>query len=135
MERYCIIYAYKIATGVFTNPGNFEHTWSLKGRFIKIPTTPRKCPPNARKVRESTFTYWAARLFNSCPASVWNHQGSTLSFKTVLNAYLRRVPNQPRDINTGWMPAATNQTNHTKSNSLIHWRTYLERNVPNFQGQ
>ena len=40
MERYTIIYTHKILSGVVPNPGNFNSTWTHRGRFVKIPTQP-----------------------------------------------------------------------------------------------
>ena len=133
MEGFTIIYAHKILSGVVPNPGGFNSKWTHRGRFIEIPPFPKKCPPFAKKVREQTFTHRAARLFNSCPAFVRNYEGSTLGFKNILTSYIKKVPDKQRSQHTGIMPAATDQVAHIKSNSLVHWRTFLEKHSPNYQ--
>ena len=134
MERFIVIYAHKVLSGMVPNPG-LNSKWTYKGRFIVIPPFPRKCPPFAKKLREQSFTHRAAVLFNSMPAFVRNYEGSTLGFKNTLTTYLQKVPDHPRSYHTGYMPAATDQTAHCKSNSLVHWRTFLERHSPNYQLQ
>ena len=51
MERFIIIYAHKILSGIVPNPG-LNSKWTYKGRLIDILPFPKKCPPFAKKLRE-----------------------------------------------------------------------------------
>ena len=132
MERYIIMYAHQVLSGTVPNPG-LSSKWTPKGRKIIIPPIPKKCPASARKLRDQSFNFRAAVLFNSMPAFVRNFEGSNLGFKNTLTEYLSLVPDHPRTIRTGYMPAPTDTNSQCKSNSLLHWRTYLERSCPKYK--
>ena len=87
-----------------------------------------------KKLWENSFAVKAGHVFNSLPKFVRNHVGGDVNgFKTVLNSYLSVVPNNPRDVGSGSYSLPTDPNKHTKSNSLIHWRTYLEKKFPKYR--
>ena len=131
MERYIILYAHNVLSGTVPNPG-LTSKWTHKGRKITIPLLPKKCPTFARKLRDQSFNFRAAILFNSMPAFVRNFEGTSLGFKNTLTEYLKLVPDHPRSHHTGYMPAATDITTQCKSNSLVHWRAFLEKHSPKY---
>ena len=129
MERYLAIYLWKIIDLQADNPANIETVWNHKGRFVILPKLPKNTL--GKKLWENSFAVKAGRVFNSMPKFVRNHVGGDVNgFKTVLNSYLSVVPDNPRDVGSGHYPLPTDPIKHTPSNSLIHWRTYLERMFP-----
>ena len=57
-------------------------------------------------------------------------EGRTLEgFKRTLGNYLNAIPDLPRDPSRGWMPDPTDHQGRS-SNSLHHWRPYLQKNFP-----
>ena len=97
---------------------------------MDIPTI--KSTSHARGLREASFTIQGGRLFNSLPQSIRNYRtadGGTLEeFKRTLGNYLRAIPDLPRDPG-GWMQDPPDQSGHS-SNSLHHWRPFLQKNFP-----
>ena len=87
----------------------------------------------AKSLKESSFTIQAARLFNSLPQSIRNYRtadGGTLEgFKRTLGTYIDSIPDLPRDPAGGWMPDPTDNLGGN-SNSLHHWRPFLQKNYP-----
>ena len=54
---------------------------------------------------------------------------SLQGFKSILGSYLRLVPDKPRDNQGGWFPNPVNEVGQF-SNSLTHWRPWLQRSCP-----
>ena len=50
-------------------------------------------------------------------------------FKRTLGHYLKAIPDLPRDPAGGWWPDPTDHQGRN-SNSLHHWRPYLQKNHP-----
>ena len=126
MEIYGIIFMWKVLDLQVDNPANIESKWSHKGRFVILPKLPKN-------LWENSFAVKAGLLFNLMPAFVQNPVGGDVNgFKTILNTYLSEVPDQPRDAGSGYYPLPTDPIKHTPSNSLIHWRQYLEKMFPKY---
>ena len=129
-ERYRIILCWKILEGLVPQQGNIKSVRRpLKGRMVLEPTI--KSSSKAKSLKEASFTIQAARLFNSLPRSIRDYRtadGGTLDgFKKILGTYIEAIPDLPRDQAGGWMPNPTD--NHGRnSNSLQHWRPYLQKN-------
>ena len=92
-----------------------------------------KAASKAKSLKESSFTIQAAKLFNSLPQSIRNYRtadGGTLEgFKRTLGTYIDAIPDLPRDPAGGWMPDPTDSLGRS-SNSLHHWRPFLQKNQP-----
>ena len=131
MERYLCIYMWKILDLQADNPCNIQAVWGHKGRLVELPPLPRSTL--GRKLWEQSFVVRAGKAYNSLPRYIRNHVGGEVNdFKKILNSYLRLIPDNPRDVGTGSYPAPTDIVKNTRSNSIIHWRVYLERKFPNF---
>ena len=131
-ERFRIILCWKILEGLVPQQGNIKCIWRpYKGRLVLEPTI--KQTSKAKSLKESSFTIQAARLFNSLPKSIRNYRtadGGTLEgFKRTLGTYIDSIPDLPRDPACGWMPDPTDNLGR-KSNSLHHWRPFLQKNDP-----
>ena len=85
-----------------------------------------------RRLREGTLGVAGAQLWNSLPMTVRNYGGADTSlqgFKSLLGQYLRLVPDKPRDNPGGWFPNPVNEMGQF-SNSLAHWRPWLQKKCP-----
>ena len=103
-ERYAIIYAYKVITGLVPN---FGLTWNANPRsgiHLVVPCVPPTWQSTAfaRKLVEGSVTYRLSRLYNILPRSL----RSTLTsdrinhielFKKSLDLYLATIPDEPTD--------------------------------------
>ena len=119
-ERYRIIYMWKILEGKAPNCGIEENSNKEKGRKIKIPTLKSK----ARTIRESSFQVHGARLFNSLPLEIRNQKKCSVEdFKTKLDTFLSKIPDQPKigDL----IPPAQNINTGNHSNSIVDQVRYL----------
>ena len=131
MERYLAIYLWKVLNLQADNPCGIQAVWGHKGRMVELPRLPKTTL--GRKLWEQSFVVRSGRVFNSLPKFVRNHVGGDVNgFKTTLNSYLWLIPDNPRDVGTGSYPAPTDPVKNTKSNSIIHWRTYLEKEFPTY---
>ena len=112
MERYRILYVWKVLRGLAPNPGiktlpENEH----KGRMCFVPFTRDK------KQLES-FNFAGNKLFNVLPKEPRNMMTMSLDdFKTHLNALLTRLPDEP--LVPGLVPGATSMIQSKPSNSLL----------------
>ena len=127
-----IILCWNILEGLVPQQGNIRGIWRpYKGRLVDIPTI--KSTSKARLLREASFTIQGGKLFNSLTQSIRNYRtadGGTLEgFKRTLGNYLQAIPDLPRDPGGGWMPDPTDQSGYS-SNSLHHWRPFLQKNYP-----
>ena len=110
--------------------GNIKAMWKpYKGRLVEAP--PTKANSRAKSLREASFTVQAGKLFNSLPESIRNYRtadgGMLEGFKRTLGHYLKAIPDLPRDPAGGWWPDPTDHQGRN-SNSLHHWRPYLQKN-------
>ena len=130
-ERYKIICIWKGLEGIIPPQGGIEVNWTeYKGRKVKVPTL--KTQGRIRRLREGTLGVAGAQLWNSLPMTVRNYGGADTSlqgFKSLLGQYLRLVPDKPRDNPGGWFPNPVNEMGQF-SNSLAHWRPWLQKKCP-----
>ena len=69
-------------------------------------------------------------LFTHGNQELWGREDTSLQgFKSILGSYLRLVPDKPRDNPGGWFPNPVNETGQY-SNSLTHWRPWLQKKCP-----
>ena len=131
MERYICIYSWKMVEGHVSTNEAVKEKWGLKGRTLEVPGL--KGSPGTRTLRQGSFTYRSAKLYNSLPREVRDYggAGSTVGeFKTLLDEYLSRIPDQPRDLVGGFLPAPVDIHTGTNSNSIEHWRPLLQKLNP-----
>jgi len=113
MERYRIIYVWKILEDKVPNPGITHHMSQRKGRLCKIPKIEQQASCAVKTIKEGSFMVRGPNLFNSMPQNIRNKSDcSTDSFKHQLDNYLRTIPDLPR------IPGYTNLT-ITETNSLL----------------
>ena len=116
MERYRIIYAWKILEGISPNCGLISQTSERRGRELKIPAIRGK--GRIQTLREASFQVHGARLFNSMPKSIRElTKISVDQFKYKLDVYLQAIPDEPSLH--GYVPSVCNQLSGIPSNSLV----------------
>ena len=121
VERYRIIYMWKIIQGLVPNCGLIWGAQGRRGLLVQLPplTGSRTA---IRSLRERSFMTEAPRLYNSLPSLIREHTGSILSFKRALDDLLSTVPDAP--VSETRRTFVTN-SDGAPSNSLKHWLRVL----------
>ena len=116
-ERYVIIYTWCIIENLVPNVGTISsYRKPRQGRKCNIPLV-RRGP--WQKLIYASFRMLGPRLFNTIPSYLRNLTGcSKDKFKTELDKYLFRVPDEPL------MPGYTIMR-RAESNSIIHMKQYI----------
>jgi hypothetical protein len=120
MERYRIIYMWKILEGLAPNCGVEETVLNERlGRKVKIPHLVPGGRHAVQTLREQSFQINGARLFNCLPKKIRNMKLNQDDFKEALDKYLGQIPDQQRVNNM--VPTATHRLTGKQSNSLLAW--------------
>ena len=124
MDRYSIIYTWKVLAGIVPDCGLVKAPVSpRRGCLLMIPPL-GKLPGCSRKLKEDGFITRASRLWNSLPQSLRDDRSSDLGeFKFKLDQFLELVPDQPKV--SGLVPDASNQDG-SPSNSILVWVQLLD---------
>ena len=97
MERYRIIYVWKIIEGIAPNVGIETHMSTRHGRFCKISQINLGVTRTIRTIREGSFQIRGPQLFNSIPANLRGLIRCTVNtFKHKLDEYLKNIPYTPK---------------------------------------
>ena len=116
MERYRIIYTWKILEGLVPNCGLKFTTNERRGREALIPNLKGKA--SIKRLREQSFQVKGPKLFNTLPPSLRKiTRVSVDEFKHHLDKYLEGIPDEP--IMEGLVPAACDQFSAAPSNSIV----------------
>ena len=104
--------------GLVPNCGVKSHTSERIGRMCEIPPLNKKSTMRMQTLREKSFNINGPMLFNSLPKKIRNLSKCSIEdFKTQLDMYLDKIPDQPKVTNL--VPVACNQVTAKPSNSLI----------------
>ena len=97
LERYRILYAWKVMQGLVPNPGMKEAPENeYLGRRIQIPNINHKAREAIQTMKEESFMINGAALFNSLPKDIRNMKKCSLDeFKMEVDKYLQKLPDQP----------------------------------------
>ena len=119
LERYRIIYIWKILEGLAPNCGIFSTSEEARlGRKCTIPRVNTTARQAVQSLKEQTFQVHGPKLFNSLPAHIRNTRNCQRDdFKTKLDKWLEKVPDEPsvRGLTPGGCDAEAKA-----SNSIIH---------------
>ena len=97
MERYRIIYVWKIIEGIAPNVGIETHMSTRHGRLCKIPQINLRVTGTIRTIREGSFQIRGPQLLNSIPANIRSLTRCTVNtFKHKLDDYLKNIPDTPK---------------------------------------
>ena len=118
LERYRMIYTWKVLEGLVPNPGLEECTSGIRGRECKIPPVKSCSSERIKSLREASFQIHGPRLFNSLPQYLRKlSKCGVAEFKEKLDSFLTKIPDQPKmgDL----YPACCDQRTSSPSNSLV----------------
>ena len=116
LERYRIIYTWKILEELVPNCGLEIHQSDRRGRQVAIP--PLKGSQAMRKLREQSFQVSGPRLFNCLPSSIRNISRVPVdTFKEQLDQFLSEIPDEPNV--EGLTPSTCDMFTAKPSNSII----------------
>ena len=128
MERYRIIYTWKILEGKSPNCGITSKNNERLGRMCDIPQIKVNSRKAIQSLRENSFQVNGRRLFNCLPKKIRNKKGCSIDkFKSTLDLFLERIPDEPKS--DGNVPSACNQVTGRPSNSIIEQSRKLEPNT------
>ena len=116
MERYRIIYTWKILEGLVPNCGLKFTTNERRGREAQVPSLQGKA--SIKRLREQSFQVKGPKLFNSLPPSLRKISKVPVDeFKLHLDKFLEGIPDEP--IMDGLIPAACDLFSAAPSNSIV----------------
>jgi len=96
MERYQIIYTWKILEGIAQNVGIKSYTSRRQGRLYQVPQIKQCTSSKIRAVREGSLQIRGPQLFNILPVNIRGQTGCSMtSFKHKLDKYLQNIPDKP----------------------------------------
>ena len=117
LERYMVIYIWKIIEGKVPNCGVSWTYNERRGRLCSIPPL-IKSSRKIQSLRENSLQVIGPKLFNSMPQELRNLSGCSKEvFKSKLDLFLEAIPDQPKTPTL--TPTAVNQITNKQSNSLI----------------
>ena len=120
MERYRIIYVWKILEGFAPNCGvELTQENPRLGRKCKVPKLSQNGRQAIQTLRENSFQINGIRLFNRLPKRLRNMKRYQEDFKLELDMFLSKIPDQPRI--GALVPEAVCWTTARQSNSLLAW--------------
>ena len=113
LERYQIIYVWKIIHGLAPNCGiTWTERGERRGRLCEIRKLKGKS--SVQNLRRQSFQVAGPKLWNCLPKNVRNFQGSQDDFKEILDQFLTKVPDEPKT--EGLTPGAIDQQNGKQTN-------------------
>ena len=118
MERYNIIYTWKVLEGLVPDCGLEEICSERRGRLCKVRPIVSNSTMRVRSIRENSFQISGPNLFNSLPAFLRGMTGCTIeNFKESLDSFIQMVPDEPKCENLE--PRSICIHNARSSNSLV----------------
>ena len=120
LERYRIIYVWKVLEGLAPNCGISADSKNRLGRICSIPKLVNTSSSKIKTLRENCFQVHGPRLFNCLPIQLRNLTRCTVDeFKAQLDKVLSMVPDEPEVSGCQYTPRACDQFTGKPSNSLI----------------
>ena len=120
MERYRIVYVWKILEGFAPNCGvNKAPENERMGRKCLIPGLKSKGRQAIQTLREQSFQINGPRLFNCLPKRIRDITKDQDQFKLELDKYLSEIPDHPKIGKL--IPSAVCRVTGRQSNSLTAW--------------
>ena len=127
LERYRVIYTWKILEQLVPNCGLSSTTSERRGRQVTVPAL--KGSASIKSLREQSFQVNGPKLFNCLPLSIRNLKGITVDeFKLKLDQFLAKIPDEPNV--DGLTPSACDLFSAAPSNSVIDQSRTLKTRRP-----
>ena len=100
VDRYRIFYSWKSLNGYTPSLGM---KWSdsssrRNGRILKIPKI-EGVSEGVKSLRRNSIQFYGVKLLNALPKEIRNFVGKQETFKTLLDNFLCKVPDQPETEN------------------------------------
>ena len=97
LERYQIIYTWKVLEGIVPNCGiEVKNEIGRNGRMCRIPNISTHSKKSVQSIREQSFQINGLQLFNLIPKSIRNMTRCGIEdFKMKLDKFLENVPDEP----------------------------------------
>ena len=119
LERYRIIYVWKIIEGLVPNCGIEITTNERLGRYCKLLQL-KKCPAKVLRLRENSFQVKGPQLFNTLQKELRDKTKCSLQdFKELLDQHLSKIPDEPNVPGPDYTPSGVNMYDAKPTNSLI----------------
>ena len=100
-ERYIILYVWKTIENIVPNFGINTRVNPRTGRFCVVPHVRSAAPARVQSLRFASLSINGPRLFNAMPKYIRNIHGCAANaFKTLLDNYLKSVPDEPKSNQT-----------------------------------
>ena len=123
IERYRIIFSYKVITGKVDNCGLSYRYTDTAGTVINTINTKKHCV----QLRENSFHYIGPRLYNCLPRKIRDMTSTSLDdWKYELDKLLEKVPDTPHTSDT--VPGLCDTITAKPTNSLLYWLPHLGLN-------
>ena len=123
MERYRIMYVWKVITEKVPNFGLHRDSNHRRGRMIHIKKYRSNSTTQAKNLIDQSLGVHGGGLFNLLPVDIRNFEGSTDNFKMRLDEFLNNIPDKPQC--EGLHPDPINSRTCKNSNTLMDWVPYL----------
>ena len=120
IQRYKCIYTWKIVNGLVNN---CNLSWSYNeytGTIINTISVGKYY----KSLRSQSFQWIGPRLFNSLPRHIRDCKLPLSDFKSLLNEFLRQVPDCP--VTRTLTPVPMDPHDCSPSNCITHWILYLK---------
>ena len=95
LERYRVIYLWKILKGLVPNFGIEWDTTERRGTYIIIPKNTYKHTAMATRMRSQSLVLHGGQIFNQLPSDLRNCNLSMEVFKTNLDILLAQISDHP----------------------------------------
>ena len=119
IERYKIIYIWKVLEGKVPNCGIENYDNLRLGRVCRIPPI-TKGSTKIQTLRENSFQIKGPQLFNILPEKIRNMKKCSIDdFKFALDKFISNIPDEPNVKGEQYTPRACNQHTGRPSNSVI----------------
>ena len=128
LERYRIMYVWKILEGKSPNCGIKHDENERKGRMCSLPPIAKKASQFVKSQREQSLQMHGSKLFNKLPCEIRNmSKCEVIDFKKCLDIFLTEIPDEPLVGNL--TPATCNIVTGRPSNSLLDWIPLLYKDL------
>ena len=95
LERYRVIYLWKIIQGLVPNFGIKWNNSERRGIYIDIPKSNYKHTAMGKKMRDQSLVVHGGKIFNLLPSELRNCTYNMDTFKQKLDLFLTRIPDHP----------------------------------------
>ena len=128
LERYRMIYVWKILEGLSPNCGIKHDTNDIRGRMCQVPPLVKNARQSIKTQREQTLQVHGVKLFNKLPWELRNMTScSVVQFKGKLDKFLTGIPDQP--LVGDMVPSTCNMITGRPSNSILDWIPHLHQDT------